>query len=89
MIEVQNEVGGKSIFWTGGVEAEGAETVEPIETEDYVNKEGNDVKVVTKRKTGTFKGKGRLRVVLLAYHWMGIDLQTKDKAMTASFGDSW
>ena len=68
---------GKSIFWGGGVDEVGA--VELVEISSTTNEDKSKT-IVTRRKQGTFHGKGRLNLDFYLYHMLGMDLRQADKA---------
>ncbi len=70
--------GGKPIFFAKLVPLNEANPggTEPVDT----TTEGNTEVVIT-RKTGQFIGEGDLKVELLIYHWLGMDLTDKPAAL--------
>ncbi|NOY40987.1 MAG: hypothetical protein GXP26_04000 [Planctomycetes bacterium] len=70
--------GGQSIFWGGGVDDLGEAELVEISREE--SEDGSKV-VATRRKQGTFQGKGRMNLDYYLYHALGMDLRKADKAM--------
>lgn len=68
--------GGKSIFWSDGVEPIGKVDIEEVKREE----EGDTVTVV-QRRSGELEGRGRFNLDFLAYQALGLDLIGKDNAM--------
>jgi hypothetical protein len=68
--------GGKSIFWSDGVEPVGAVEIEEVSRKE----EGNRI-TVTQRRRGELEGRGRFNLDFLAYQAVGINLTDRDNAM--------
>ncbi len=67
--------GGHAIFWDGGLDHGDYPVLKEVnQTED------NGVTTITKIYDSPAKGKGSLRMDLLLYHWIGIDLTKVRKA---------
>jgi len=69
--------GGTPIFWGGGVNETSEVKLVDIST---ATSEDKSKTIVTRRKQGTFHGKGRLNLDFYLYHLLGMDLRQADRA---------
>jgi SSS family solute:Na+ symporter len=76
-VQVVTRLGGRSIYWQGGVQPSAAGSAELITMEQTQTPEQN---IVRQQWQGALVGQGHFNLDFIIYRWLGIDLTSADKA---------